>query len=105
MALRAAAARAGVLAGLGATLGTTVAACADDSKYFDPEALERGAKALREIQSSTYAKKVRWGQREAGWGPDRHSCRMCAAAAATPPPLPPHYLAAAASAPRCFAGV
>jgi ATPase family AAA domain-containing protein 3A/B len=26
---------------------------------FDPEALERGAKALREINSSTYAKKVR----------------------------------------------
>ena len=27
---------------------------------FDPEALERGAKALREINASQYAKKVRW---------------------------------------------
>lgn len=46
----------------GVALGTTVAACADDTaKMFDPEALERGAKALREIQKSPYAKKVRRG--------------------------------------------
>ena len=42
-----------------------VALCKDDSKdaknmtpSFDPEALERGAKALREINNSPYAKKV-----------------------------------------------
>jgi hypothetical protein len=29
------------------------------SNTFDPEALERGAKALREINASPYAKKVR----------------------------------------------
>lgn len=60
MALRQLAAKAGMIAGLGggAALGT-VAYCADDKdKYFDPEALERGAKALREIQSSPFAKKV-----------------------------------------------
>jgi ATPase family AAA domain-containing protein 3A/B len=62
MALRAVAsgARSSLLLGFsGAALGTTVAACADDTaKMFDPEALERGAKALREIQASPYAKKV-----------------------------------------------
>ena len=41
-----------------------VALCAKDDKdkiatpSFDPEALERGAKALREINASPYAKKV-----------------------------------------------
>jgi hypothetical protein len=76
MALRAVAAatRSGLMLGVsGAVLGTTVAACADDNKMFDPEALERGAKALREIQNSPYAKKAsgrcRW------WD--------------MPPPLPP----------------
>jgi hypothetical protein len=39
------------------------AACAEKKKddlgsYFDPEALERGAKALREINSSPYGKQV-----------------------------------------------
>jgi hypothetical protein len=65
MALRAVAsgARSSLLLGFsGAALGTTVAACADDTaKMFDPEALERGAKALREIQASPYAKKVSAG--------------------------------------------
>ena len=97
MALRAAAARAGLMAGLGATLGTTVAACADDNKYFDPDALERGAKALREIQSSPYAKKVRWGRREPGWAPhwslpQQHAAAAAAAsppAATVSPPLSP----------------
>ena len=41
-----------------------VAQCAKDDKKsvtssFDPEALERGAKALREINSSVHAKRVR----------------------------------------------
>ena len=44
-----------------------VAECRDDkdggksaaAPSFDPEALERGAKALREINASPYAKKVR----------------------------------------------
>lgn len=30
----------------------------DDTPYFDPEALERGAKALREINASPHAKQV-----------------------------------------------
>lgn len=39
---------------------TGAAYCKEDysDKYFDPEALERGAKSLREIQASPYAKKV-----------------------------------------------
>lgn len=57
MALRRfAAAAAGVVAA-----GSAVA-YADDIKAgvgFDPEALERGAKALREINKSPYARKVR----------------------------------------------
>jgi len=45
-----------------------VAQCAKDDKKsvtssFDPEALERGAKALREINSSAHAKRVRPGRR------------------------------------------
>jgi ATPase family AAA domain-containing protein 3A/B len=51
---------------LGPTMGLSVALmaggtalCASDKdKYFDPDALERGAKALREIQNSPYAKRV-----------------------------------------------
>lgn len=44
-----------------------VAECAKDDKKsvtssFDPEALERGAKALREINSSVHAKRVRPGR-------------------------------------------
>lgn len=30
----------------------------DNEKFFDPDALERGAKALREIQKSPYAKQA-----------------------------------------------
>ena len=56
-----------VAGGLGLAVGTaSVALCAEkglDSKsYFDPEALERGAKAVREINSSPLAKKVRHRQ-------------------------------------------
>ncbi|KAL4421615.1 hypothetical protein ABPG75_010906 [Micractinium tetrahymenae] len=52
-------ARRGLLAGLGASAGLTVACCADDKALgFDPEGLERGAKALREINASPWAKKV-----------------------------------------------
>jgi hypothetical protein len=52
-----------------------VAQCAKDDKKsvtssFDPEALERGAKALREINSSAHAKRVRPGRR--GIGRRRH---------------------------------
>ena len=48
-----------------------VAECAKDDKKsvtssFDPEALERGAKALREINSSVHAKRVRPGRRGIG---------------------------------------
>ena len=32
----------------------------DIGSMFDPEALERGAKALREINASPYAKQVGW---------------------------------------------
>jgi ATPase family AAA domain-containing protein 3A/B len=54
-------------AGLGLSLGYAAAPItvfADKEKkneranLFDPEALERGAKALREINSSPYAKQV-----------------------------------------------
>ena len=49
--------------GLAATLaagGVRVAGCeADVRTQFDPEALERGAAALREINKSPYAKKAR----------------------------------------------
>ena len=48
-------------------LGAVAYAEADNSKYFDPEALERGAKALREIQNSPWAKKVRTGVCVARW--------------------------------------
>ena len=46
-----------------------VAQCAKDGKKsvtssFDPEALERGAKALREINSSVHAKRVRSSRSE-----------------------------------------
>lgn len=33
---------------------------------FDPEALERGAKSLREINKSPYAKQVSWVQARSG---------------------------------------
>ena len=32
----------------------------DNRPLFDPDALERGAKALREINKSPYAKQVGW---------------------------------------------
>ena len=40
--------------------GSTIAYCESDKNrpLFDPEALERGAKALKEINASPYAKKV-----------------------------------------------
>lgn len=48
---------------VGAGAGTA-AFCAEDKETrgpsFDPEALERGAKALREINKSPYAKQARW---------------------------------------------
>lgn len=48
------------LAAAAATAGATVALCESDARgpLFDPEALERGAKALKEINASPYAKKV-----------------------------------------------
>ena len=44
----------------GLTAGTATYALCEDIRgpSFDPEALERGAKALREINTSPYAKKV-----------------------------------------------
>ncbi|PSC70197.1 ATPase family AAA domain-containing 3-B [Micractinium conductrix] len=43
----------------GAAAGVSTALCADDKGLgFDPEGLERGAKALREINASPWAKKV-----------------------------------------------
>ncbi|KAI7840123.1 hypothetical protein COHA_006164 [Chlorella ohadii] len=55
---RTAAAKAGALGLAAGAMGIGVAHAAADDKYFDPEALERGAKALREIQNSPFAKKV-----------------------------------------------
>ena len=49
-------------AAAGAVAAGSAVAYADDIKAgvgFDPEALERGAKALREINKSPYARKVR----------------------------------------------
>lgn len=67
---------AAVGAGAAAAVSAPIAACAakeekdKDGKMavpsFDPEALERGAKALREINASPYAKKVRPGLRHMG---------------------------------------
>ena len=53
-------------AGAAAASVPAVAECRDDksktlTSSFDPEALERGAKALREINNSPHAKKVRAG--------------------------------------------
>ena len=63
MALRTLAGRWRAGAGFAAAIaaGGTVAFCEDPKSGvgFDPEALERGAKALREINKSPYAKKVR----------------------------------------------
>ena len=63
MSLRAAVGRFGAGFGLAAALtagGVSHARCEKDVRgpSFDPEALERGAKALREINASPYAKKV-----------------------------------------------
>jgi ATPase family AAA domain-containing protein 3A/B len=54
-------AAAGVAAAGTAAAGLAPVALADkkDDNFFDPEALERGAKALREINKSPYAKQVR----------------------------------------------
>ena len=50
-------------AGAAAVSAPTARCAKDDAKAitpsFDPEALERGAKALREINKSAYAKNVR----------------------------------------------
>jgi hypothetical protein len=59
-----------------------VAECAKDDKKsvtssFDPEALERGAKALREINSSVHAKRVR---------PNRSGLRKSSRRARVSPP-------------------
>ena len=61
--LRTVVGRLGAGFGLAAALaagGTSYALCDSDTRgpSFDPEALERGAKALREINASPYAKKV-----------------------------------------------
>lgn len=61
MAVRTLAVRWRVAAGAAAAVaaGGSVAYCEDPKGVgFDPEALERGAKALREINKSPYAKKV-----------------------------------------------
>lgn len=48
-----------VTGGVATVVAAGAAYCdSKDDKYFDPEALERGAKALREIQASPFAKKV-----------------------------------------------
>lgn len=62
MSMLAAVKKAGVVGGMAVATGLSAVAYAesDNSKYFDPEALERGAKALREIQNSPWAKKVSW---------------------------------------------
>lgn len=49
---------AGGAAAAAALTAPTAFAEKKDDAYFDPEALERGAKALREINKSPYAKQV-----------------------------------------------
>lgn len=54
------------------------AQCKDDDKpegkgWFDPEALERGAKAIREIDRSTNAKRVRLSPLQ----PQAHVRELC----------------------------
>lgn len=53
-------AKTGLVGLAGMASGSALVAHAEkmDSKYFDPEALERGAKALREINASPHAKRV-----------------------------------------------
>ena len=46
------------LAAASVTAGGVAWCEADPRSLYDPEALERGAKALREIQKSSHAKKV-----------------------------------------------
>lgn len=48
----------------GLTAGSATYALCEETRgpSFDPEALERGAKALREINASPYAKKVKSDQ-------------------------------------------
>ena len=58
MALRQLAGKA-LWAGLATGATAAGAAYCEVDKYFDPEALERGAKALREINTSPHAKRVR----------------------------------------------
>lgn len=59
-----------IVGGLGLGLGLIAPTALADKKeesgrpLFDPEALERGAKALREINKSPYAKQVRKLSRE-----------------------------------------
>lgn len=55
MALRKLAVGGGVAVAIGSA---GVAYCEISGNYFDPEALERGAKALREINKSSNAKQV-----------------------------------------------
>ena len=60
--------RSGVGVAVAIAAGGTVAYCEDPKGVgFDPEALERGAKALREINKSPYAKKVRFPLGLCGW--------------------------------------
>jgi hypothetical protein len=51
---------------------------------FDPEALERGAKALREISASPNAKKVRGVACRCTRAPGAHACTMCSCGVAVP---------------------
>ena len=91
---RTAAARAGALGLAAGAMGIGVAHAAADDKYFDPEALERGAKALREIQSSPFAKKVRLGSLPPP--PPPAGClrraRLPAPSLAAPPSAAPHAM-------------
>lgn len=48
----------GGAAAAAAIAAPTALADKKDDAYFDPEALERGAKALREINKSPYGKQV-----------------------------------------------
>lgn len=75
MALRFAIGRLAVSGGLAAAAGCAgVAYCETQGPLFDPEALERGAKALREINKSPNAKEVRMKMEDSTCTKTRHSC-------------------------------
>lgn len=81
--LGAAAATAAALAGPAVALADSKKKDDSGAPYFDPDALERGAKALREINASPHAKQVGRGAAP-GIAPGGQACQASLGAAAAP---------------------